>query len=347
MKGLFRIGTLGSRIYTVFIVFIFGTIFIMQIVSFQFTVTTVRNSMIASNRTLLSQLTRQIDSYIEDMENLSLAIIEESGSQDVLRSEYAVSLNDHRALIQEQIGRYLKARDDILNIYFTDLSGTIFSADAAVQINPWSDVTESPGSSVPGEPGQDDHLRVLCAESHRREYSWVTSLSRGILSSDTEEPLGVLLVDLKFDSIQELCQSMVTGRRGYNFILDENGDYVYHPTQQLVYSGVKDEPVQQLLEIAQQDEQNMFTDGQHYYFVNTSSMTGWHVVSVLFRDDMITDWTYVQITYAAIGLILFLIVGLATNRITRGITSCEETAGDHEECRYRGLPSCRADRCYR
>ncbi len=322
MKGLFRIGTLGSRIYTVFIVFIFGTIFIMQIVSFQFTVTTVRNSMIASNRTLLSQLTRQIDSYIEDMENLSLAIIEESGSQDVLRSEYAVSLNDHRALIQEQIGRYLKARDDILNIYFTDLSGTIFSADAAVQINPWSDVTESPWF-VSALENPD---RTIISGSYVQnlivgEYSWVTSLSRGILSSDTEEPLGVLLVDLKFDSIQELCQSMVTGRRGYNFILDENGDYVYHPTQQLVYSGVKDEPVQQLLEIAQQDEQNMFTDGQHYYFVNTSSMTGWHVVSVLFRDDMITDWTYVQITYAAIGLILFLIVGLATNRITRGITS--------------------------
>jgi len=63
-----------------------------------------------------------------------------------------------------------------------------------------------------------------------------------------------------------------------------------------------------------------WSDGDRYLFISTSELTGWHIVSVLYEDDMITDWQYVRVSYAVIGLVLFLVVGLATNKITKGIT---------------------------
>ncbi len=322
MKQPFRFGTLGSRIYSFFILFIFGTIIILQLVAFQFTISTVRSTTIEANKTLLGQLTRQIESYIEDMEHLSLAVIEADEVQTYLRGEAPAPLPEYTKLIQKQLGTYLKAREDIKNIYFSDMAGNILSADSSVEINKWADVLNSQWfTSAAKNPSKTilsgSYVQNLISE----DYSWVTSISRGIVSLDTGALLGVLLVDLKFDGIKDLCQSMVTGRKGYNFIVDDQGVYVFHPTQQLVYSGVKDEPLDEILDSIQSGGDNTFSDGERYYFINNSETTGWHVVSVLYADDIITDWRYVQISFAAIGLIMFLVVGLVTNRITRSITS--------------------------
>lgn len=321
MKNLFRMGTLGSRIYTFFIIFIFITIFILQVVAFRFTINTVRSTMIESNRTLLEQLNRQIDSYIEGLEALFLAVIDEPQVKEYLEQGYHDPDSATISPIVEQLRRYLNTRDDILNIYFITNSGQILSADGNATINPYMEVT---GQSWYVDAIQDPSQTVITGSYVQNlilgQYSWVTSLSRAVLSSDSGQLLGVLLIDLKFDGIKELCQSMVTGRKGYNFILDAQGNYVFHPAQQLVYSGVKDEPVSQLLAVQEQGI-DTYSDTERYYFIATSSRTGWKTVSVLYSDEIITDWKYVQISYAAIGLVLFLILGLAINRITRGITS--------------------------
>ena len=322
MKPLLRMGTLGSRIYSFFILFIFGTIIILQIVAFQFTISTVRNTTIESNKTLLGQLTSQIDSYIEDMDHLSLAVIEAEEVQTYLRGEAPAPLTDYVRMIQKQLGTYLKAREDIKNIYFSDMSGNILSADRSVTINQYADVRKNSWFTQAVENPSETVLSGSYVQNLIFEdYSWVVSLSRGIVSEDTGELLGVLLIDLKFDGIKDLCQSMVTGRKGYNFIIDDEGVYVFHPTQQLVYSGVKSEPLDEILAAVGSEDAIHYSDGEKYYFINDSAQTGWHVISVLYDDDIITDWRYVQVSFAAIGLVLFLVVGLVTNRITRGITS--------------------------
>jgi two-component system sensor histidine kinase YesM len=131
--------------------------------------------------------------------------------------------------------------------------------------------------------------------------------------------LGILLVDLKFNRIKELCQSLVVGAKGYSFIIDLAGNYVFHPLQQLVYSDLKQEPVDQLIPILD-TESAVWNEGGKNYLTDRSDRTGWYVVSVSFDSDAETGWPYVQMMNALIGLVLFIIVGLVTNFITRGVT---------------------------
>ena len=95
---------------------------------------------------------------------------------------------------------------------------------------------------------------------------------------------------------------------------------MFHPTQQLVYSSIKEEPLEGVMAMIEDSEEDLYQDQDRYFMVKTSEITGWHVVSVVYDKDIVTDWQYVQGLYALIGLVLFLIVGLATNRITSGIT---------------------------
>ncbi|OQY31556.1 MAG: hypothetical protein B6241_13670 [Spirochaetaceae bacterium 4572_59] len=324
MKSSLRLGTLESRIYTIFTLMVFVSIIIMQLVSFRFTINTVRSSTLDSNRAMLLQLVKQMDSYIEGMEQVSMAVAEDDEIQSLLKEvlpERRGTDTDLFYSIQDRLHNYIQAREDISDILVIGDNGIIIPSDLEAEINPWTSVMEKDWYSG-AEKAFD---RMVVSSSYvqniiKNRYSWVVSLSRAILSREDRKIMGVLLVDLKFNRIKELCESLVIGRKGYNFILDNEGNYVFHPTQQLVYSSIKEEPIRRILSLIEDPERTSFQEGDRYFMVETSPLTGWHVVSVTHDSDIVTDWKYVQIIYALIGLILFLVVGVATNKISSGIT---------------------------
>ena len=323
MKNTLRFGTLDSRIYTIFTLMIFSAIFIMQLVSFRFTINTVRSSTLDSNRAMLQQLVFQMDSYIEGMEQVSLAVANDEDIQSLLLPEIETADPGGRlnSAVQERLHNYIQAREDVSDILVAGENSTVILSDPDARINPWTSIRDKDWYSRAKEAFDYTVVSSSYVQNLiQNRYSWVVSLSRAILAKADRRFIGVLLVDLKFNRIKELCQSLVIGRKGYNFILDEKGNYVYHPTQQLVYSNIREEPILGILGLIQSPSLTSLESGGRYYMVETSALTGWHVVSVTYDSDIVTDWKYVQIIYALIGLILFMIVGLATNRISSGIT---------------------------
>jgi len=320
MKKTLGFGTLESRIYIIFTLMMFAAIFIMQLVFFRFTINTVRNSTLENNHTLLRQLVTQIDSYITGMERISEAVVNDSEIQKYLENG-GNGDSDSYIHLQEKLTHYIQARDDISDILVVGHNGSIISGDPEALINRWSPIQEK---SWYVEAVKEDGQTVVSSSYVQNlivgRYSWVVSLSREIFSEETGESLGVLLVDLKFNRIDELCRSLVIGRKGYDFIIDNQGNYVFHPTQQLVYNNLRTEPIGAVLSLLDQTEQKFFKEGDRYFMVETSGLTGWSIVSVTHDSDIITDWKSVQFINAIIGLILFLIVGLVTNRISSGIT---------------------------
>ncbi len=318
-------GTLDSRIYTIFTVMIFTAIIIMQLISFRFTINTVRRSTLDNNRVMLRQLVAQIDSYVSGMEPLVNAVIGDRDIQALFAADGAAAgspgYDETVRLVGERLGNYSRTREDISEIMVMGLKGQIISSDLDARINPWTDWREKEWYTG----ALDAFDRTVVSSSYvqnliRDRYPWVVSLSRTILLEEDRSVLGILLVDLKFMRINELCRSLSVGKRGYNFILDREGNYVFHPTQQLVYSSIKEEPIEGIMAMLDDSEEDSFQDEDRYFMVETSEVTGWHVVSVIYDNDIVTDWQYVQGLYALVGLVLFLIVGFATNRITSGIT---------------------------
>ena len=321
MKKALSFGTLESRIYTIFTVMMFTAIFIMQIVSFRYTTDTVRNTTINSNRVVLHQLVAQIDSYIEGMEQVSRAVSVDQEIQRYLEAEEPETLPTTTTQIRKTLRHYIQAREDISDILLIRMDRILLSSDPDVRINPWTSIQDKDWffSAVEAEN------RTVVSSSYVQNliwgrYSWVVSLSKGILSLDNGRLKGILLVDLKFNRIKELCESLVIGQKGYNFILDSEGNYVFHPTQQLVYSNIRTEPLEGILGLLSHEGEGVFQEDDRYYMVETSPLTGWHMVSVIYESDIITEWKSVQLIYTLMGLILFMIVGLATNRVSSGIT---------------------------
>ncbi len=316
MRRIFgRLGTLESRFYLIFTLLFFTTILTMQIISTRFTISSVRNATLENNRLLVDELVEQIDTYVESMESISKAVIEDIDVQAFLMD----SDSDSKTILEERFASYIRARDDISAIVLFRQNGGAISGDGTDPAV-FSDYrsTEWYMNALLAE-GKTVASTAYVQNLVPGNYSWVVSLSTQILSPDDNRTLGVLLVDLKFNRIKELCESLVIGEKGYDFIIDSDGNYVFHPSQQLIYSNLKQEPITDLLPLLSDERPLLKKDGRNYLTAR-SSRTGWYVVSVSLDSDLVTGWPYVQLMNALIGLVLFLIVGLVTNFITKGIT---------------------------
>jgi len=209
-------GSLESRFYLIFTVVFFASILGMQIVAFRFTVSAVREATIQTKATLLDQLVERINTYIAGMERISQAVISDPDVRLYLRAGEA--LQTEQALvagIEERLSHYIQAREDISSILILRADGHAVSGDGNLELAPWADYRSRPwfAETIAADG------KIVVSGSYVQNlvagrYSWVVSLSRLIVDEDGNDPLGILIVDLKFNRIKELCESLVVGDNG-------------------------------------------------------------------------------------------------------------------------------------
>lgn len=309
MKNTLRLKTLDSRIYIIFTMLIFVMILTMQVISFYSASASIKSSAIDTNRMLLNRLVTQLDSYINDMDLIIENLKEEYNTnklQEVENKRFDAELQQE---IEEKFRTFHKARQDIYSIGLFAYNNQIILDSGLESLNEFARYRETPWYRGAVEKEGESYISSSYVQNTiKGKYSWVVSMSKEIRG------LGIMLIDLKFNKIQQLCNSLTPGKKGYIFIVDQLGNYIYHPSQQLVYSGIKREPVQTILR-----NDTLNENGKNYLSV-TSDISGWRICSVSFDDEIMESWRNVQYYYVIIGLIAFIIVGFATTFISQSIT---------------------------
>ncbi len=112
-------------------------------------------------------------------------------------------------------------------------------------------------------------------------YPWVVTMA-----VKTDEPIlgnGMYVaMDFRFSEIAGYMDGIGIGRHGYCFILDRDGSVVYHPQQQMLYSGIKSEDTAALCALS---------DGVHIeknvlYALHTTADARWRIVGVSYTEEL-------------------------------------------------------------
>ena len=127
-----------------------------------------------------------------------------------------------------------------------------------------------------------------------KEFRWVVSLSREIYAQQNKTPLGILLVDLNFNIIEDLCKNIHQGKNGYFFIVDESGRIIYHPEQQLIYSNLKTEMIDKVITITDGSFVISDNDIKKIYTIKSLNDTGWKIVGVTYLNELIENRSKIQ-----------------------------------------------------
>ncbi len=309
--------TLESRTYYVFTILILVTILSTQFISYQFTQRSLDEVTNTQKGYSMERIVYQIDSYMVTMENIAKAVIQDGRVQQyfsfteddpVLRSE-----------ISEYLASFLRAREDITTIALISIHNREITSSGDLTVNPYSDIRNQPWFTQAIERPEKPYISSAKVQNlFHGIYPWVVSMSMPLTDHETGTILGVLLVDLNFNRIRELCKPIIQDPPEYIFILNEHGDYVYHPKQQLVFSGIVHEPTEKIMALKDSDPPLEILGKS--YIARTSLYAGWKVVCVTELYASIDQWRYIQVAYASIGLIAFIVVGLMANILSRSIT---------------------------
>lgn len=173
-------------------------------------------------------------------------------------------------------------------------------------------------------------------------YPWVVTIAQRM--SDGEGNEIQVCMDIRFSHIAEYVDNVGIGQHGYCFIMDQTGNLIYHPQQQLINAGLKQENTGYINGM----DNGFFQQDNVIYTVHSLSSGNWKIVGVSYVDEMITSkldnmLRIVAVILAFVLLISFLVgffssklISNPANELARAMREFEKDAENFEYCRVDG-----------
>lgn len=234
-----------------------------------------------NSQRVLAQVNLNLDSYLRRMMRISDAVY------------YSVIKNTDLSggnLTSAMNLLYEENRDDLVSIAAFDSHGDLVASIPLSSLMGDSRPEESAWFQAAMGNMENLHFSTPHVQNLFNDpdtpYRWVVSLSRHVqLTRDGSTENGVLLVDMSFVGIEQVCQDVDLASGGYLYVIDGDGEFIYHPRQQLIYAGLLEE--NNLVAASYPDGSHLetFQGQQRQVTVKTVGYTGWKLVGVVPTQD--------------------------------------------------------------
>ncbi|MBB6730240.1 cache domain-containing sensor histidine kinase [Cohnella zeiphila] len=325
-RTIFPLKSIQSSIAFAFSCLLLLAIAATSLSCYRLSVDAVENNSRSYIKEVINQVNTNIQSYVDNMENISLLAMTNKDVKYYISNDSFISDEESRPYekrISDLFQSILYTRKDIASIMVFGYNGRFVSDRRITTLNPNAKIEDQAwyrnarlagGKSVLSAP----HVQNII----QNEYRWVVSLSRELKNVDGLTADGIFLVDLNLNVINDLCSQINLGSKGYVFIVDGDGNIVYHPQQQLIYSNLRTEKI---AEVTAASSGSSFevddAQGKRFYSVKDTNF-GWKIVGVAYETDLIgyksTLGRTLLITLAAVAISLFVSVVLS-HRLSRPI----------------------------
>ncbi|WP_194543377.1 cache domain-containing sensor histidine kinase [Paenibacillus sp. JZ16] len=318
-----RIKSIQSRIASSFMMLVLFTALLLIFISYRLSESAVRETAESYTSELINQVNANIQTYITGMKDISLATMNNPNVREYLASADELQPAE-LAMLKAKISEYFHSirvsRKDIASINIFGAGGTFISDRADAELNPYIVLSEQPWY----RQAKENKGQTVISSSHvqpviKGEYRWVVSLSRELSGVNSSNGLGILLIDLNFKVINDMLSKLDLGNRGYVFVIDRQGRIVYHPQQQLLYSNLKTERLEQVL----QDKQGGFVvkegGASRIYSIKDTDF-GWKIVGVFYENELVDNKKQMQLSFAIAGLLCLGVGVLFSVVISRNLT---------------------------
>ena len=290
--------------------------------------TYTRNSekqTVQDNSQLMRQVELNLTNYLRNMmrisDSLYYSVIKDTDfSQETIDKEMTLL--------------YEANRDNLVSIACFSNGGELIAATPVSTVKEDVDVTlQSWFIKAQNKPENhhfsSSHVQNIFVDSNDRYY-WVLSLSRGIeLTYEGRTTSGILLVDMNFNGIEQLFTKVNSDGIFYMYLINQEGDIIYHPRQNLIYSSLYRENNKEAAGYEDGTHEESFEGEKRIINVKTVGYTGWKIVSVIPREGIHKNWSQINavwITVLAIGILILIFLNqYLSTKITQPIRRLEDS----------------------
>ena len=271
----------------------------------------IEDNAMDSASEIVTQVNSNLSTYISDILDVS---------------DYARELGRTTALspfiIQSRLEALINSRDDLVNISAFALDGTVI-----VSTEPDIDATRSEIlSSLWFRRAVDGEGDFFFTGPHRNTIgerddvviSYSTIISYGDINRDPSP--AVLLIDLNFNAVEELLESVHLSQTGYAYIISNDGDIVYHPKEMLIAEGSMEEDLDSVSTHVFGSYISEFRGRERLTIIQTVEQTRWRIVGVAFMDELLEPLRMFRTSLMVIMVLSVIVAVLLSNIISKWIT---------------------------
>lgn len=299
---------------------------IMGIVLYSKFASKTEEASIKATEKLLNQTSVNLETYLRNTMRISdsmyYSVIKD---KDISNDSLEVEMN----LLYEV------NKDNLISIACFQEDGTLVGATPVANLKTGINVTEQEwfkqaNAQMENLHFSKPHVQNLFDDTSYRYY-WVVSLSRMVeLTSSGNNKRGVLLVDVNFSGIEQLFhKSNSIGESGYIYLVDSNGEIIYHPKQKLIDSGVVKENNLDTISHEDGSYQELFEGEKRIITLKTVAYTGWKIVYVTpFKTFSVTmDQTryFVILVISLMMLIMIILNQIVSAQIAKPIKKLDHS----------------------
>lgn len=238
---------------------------------------------------VLGQVNMNMDSYLRRMMRVSDTMYYRIIKNADLATQ---SLDEGMELLYEE------NRDELVSIAVFDSRGALVAGTPLTALKEGADPASSDWYQAALDKMENlhfstPHIQRLFADPDEN-FRWVVSLSRYVqLTREGSTYSGVLLVDMGFSGIEQVCRDVELAGGGYIYLTDAAGELIYHPRQQLIYAGLDTENNLAAASLADGTHTETFQGERRLVTVKTVGYTGWKLVGVVPRAGAGDDGGYI------------------------------------------------------
>lgn len=293
------------------------------------------------NQAVLGQINRSVDSYLRTIMKLSDSLYYGVIKNADLEKE---TVNSQITLL------YDNNKDSIANIALLSKEGELLEAVPAARLKTGLDVTKEQwfGNTL----NRTDNLHFTTPhvqyifDNNENQYRWVITLTRAVeITHGTSTEQGILLLDIRYSSLQQILDNITLGNQGYLYMVSSGGDLIYHPRMQMIETGQMSENTAMAAGYRDGSFRERYEGEWREVSVKSVGYTGWKLLSVTPEKGLPLSNLKMQLfavfVVAAFLLVLVLTNNFISSRITTPIQELEKSvnaieAGDLDTEVYQG-----------
>ena len=283
-----------------------------------------------NNILFIDQVNQNLDNYLRNMMKISNAVY----YQVIKKANF--STDD----ISEELNLLYEAnKDSLVSICIFSEYGQVLAAQPLTQVKEYVDPRQSDWFVKAKGKSENLHFSTPHVQNlfidPDYKYRWVVSLSRAVdITNNGKISSGVLLVDMNFTAIEQLFKNVSMDNSSYIYLIDGEGEIIYHPRQQLIYSNLIDENNIIAADYEDGNHKEKFQGSSRLVTVKTVGYTGWKIVCVTPMNSIISNYSDMGI-FSIFIILLFITIIAFTNvfvssRITNPITELEKSVKKFE-----------------
>ena len=270
---------------------------------------TLERQVLADSQKLIGQVEINLNTYLRSMMR----------SSDAVYYNVIKKVDFDKDDISEELSLLYEAnKDNLVSIACFTRDGELLGAAPVGSLKKNVDITtqswfEDASDKMENLHFSDLHVQNIF-ENKSGRYYWVVSLSRGVeLTNDGKMSGGILLVDMNFSGIQQLFTEVNNDGKGYVYLIGRDGEIIYHPRQNLIFSNIIQENNQTASTYDEGVHNEEFQGEQRVVVVKTVGYTGWKIVSVVSKESLFSDLNQTRMM-ALLNLVLAIFLMIFVNQ---------------------------------